>query len=477
MSGKREMAALEAQAADFSRGSVAGNIMNLAVPMMLAQLVNVLYNVVDRMYIGRIPGEGKLALTGLGLTFPIISIVTAFSNLFGQGGAPLFSIQRGKGNQEEAGHLMGNSFALLVISGLTLTVIGLLVKTPMLYLFGASDATYPYADAYLTVYLCGSIFVMIGLGMNGFINAQGFGKTGMMTVLVGAVINILLDPLFIFVFNMGVRGAALATVISQAVSALWVLRFLTGKKAGIRLELKKMRLKWRRALDITVMGTSGFMMSITNSLVQIFCNSTLQNYGGDAYVGVMTVLQSVRDVLMMPVNGLTNAAQPVMGFNYGARKYQRVCRGIRFTSIVCVLYTVAAWAVIWLFPEALIRIFNDDAELISLGVPSMHIYFFGFFMMSLQFAGQSVFVGLGKPKQAVCFSILRKVVIVVPLTVLLPAVGGLGTTGVFLAEPISNFIGGLACYLTMLFMVYWPMRKKPDEKTENPVDKNRESLV
>ena len=459
----KETAGSAVQATDFGKGSVARNIMNLAVPMMLAQLVNVLYNVVDRMYIGRIPGEGKLALIGLGLTFPILSIVTAFTNLFGQGGAPLFSIERGRKNEEEAGKIMGNSLTLLLISGAALTLVCLVLKKPMLYLFGASDATFPYADAYLTIYLCGSIFVMVGLGMNGFINSQGFGKTGMLTVMIGAVINLVLDPVFIFVFHLGVKGAAIATVISQGVSALWVLWFLTGKKAGLKLRLSAMRLKWERVKNITVMGLSGFMMAITNSLVQIFCNSTLQRYGGDDYVGVMTILQSVRDVLMMPVNGLTNAAQPVMGFNYGARKYQRVCKGIRFSSAACVIYTVAAWGVIWLFPEFLIRIFNSDAQMLALGVPSMHVYFFGFFMMSLQFAGQSVFVGLGRPKQAVFFSLLRKVVIVVPLTLLLPMVGGLGTTGVFLAEPISNFAGGLACYLTMLWLVYRPLRKMQDE--------------
>lgn len=443
---------------DFSKGSIIKNIINLALPMTLAQLINVLYNIVDRIYIGRMPENATLAMTGLGLTLPIITIVIAFANLFGMGGAPLCSIARGRGDHARAEKIMGNSFVLLVISGIILTVLGLLLKRPLLYLFGASDVTFPFADDYITIYLLGNLFVMIGLGMNSFINSQGFAKIGMLTVLLGAITNIILDPIFIFVFDLGIKGAALATIISQFVSSVWILKFLTGKKALLRLKVKYFKLDWNIVKSITSLGLSGFAMAITNSLVQILCNKTLQLYGGDLYVGVMTVINSIREVIMMPVNGLTSGAQPVMGFNYGARTYQRVRSAIKFVSVVCISYTLAAWGILHLFSEFFIRVFNQDEELIRLGLPAVRIYFFGFFMMSLQFAGQSTFVALGKSKHAIFFSILRKVIIVAPLTILLPGVFGLGVNGVFLAEPISNFIGGTACYLTMLRVV-WPELK------------------
>lgn len=293
---------------DFTKGSISGNIMRLAFPMMAAQLINVLYSVVDRVYIGHLPDASTLALTGLGLTFPIIMIITAFANLFGMGGAPLCSIARGKGDDRRAERIMGNSFAMLLISGVLLMIVCLIFKRPILYAFGASDQTFPYADDYVEIYLCGSLFVMIGLGMNSFINSQGFAKTGMMTVALGALVNILLDPVFIFIFGLGVRGAALATVLSQLLSALWVLRFLTGKKAIYRLSLKSMRLDFSLIGEISGLGLSGFIMSVTNSAVQIVCNASLQFYGGDIYVGVMTVLNSIREVLTMPVQGITNGA-------------------------------------------------------------------------------------------------------------------------------------------------------------------------
>lgn len=440
---------------DFSKGSVRGNILRLAGPMTLAQLINLLYNIIDRMYIGHLPENSTPALTGLGLTFPIITIVTAFSNLFGMGGSPLFSIARGKREEAQAGRIMGTTFSMLVISGLLLTVVVTLIKEPLLYLFGASDQTFPYADQYLTIYLLGSTFVMISLGMNNFINAQGFARKGMLTVLIGAVLNIVLDPIFIFLLGMGVQGAALATILSQLVSALWVLRFLTGKQAVVRLTLPNLRVHWPLLKNILGLGTSGFVMSITNGLVQIVCNATLQSWGGDIFVAVMTVINSIREVVSMPVNGLTNAAQPVLGFNYGAGEYRRVKSGIRFMSIICVTYTTLIWIVLLIFPRPFIHLFNSSTDLMTLGVPSMTIYFFGFFMMSLQFSGQSTFVALGKSKNAVFFSLFRKVVIVVPLTLLLPHVGGLGVYGVFLAEPISNFIGGAACFITMMRTV-WP---------------------
>ncbi len=440
---------------DFSQGSIIKNILGLAVPMTLAQLINVLYNIVDRIYIGRIPDHATMALTGLGLCLPIISMVMAFANLFGMGGAPLCSIERGRGNDEEAEAIMGNSFVMMILCGLALTVLGLIFKRPMLYLFGASDATISYADSYITIYLLGSIFVMVGLGMNSFINSQGFGKVGMLTVLLGAVSNLILDPVFIFVLGMGVQGAAWATIISQGLSALWIVRFLTGNKTILRLQKRSFRLKKQRVTAIIGLGLSGFTMSITNCSVQIMYNASLSRFGGDLYVGIMTVINSIREIISLPVNGITNSAQPVMGFNYGAGEYKRVKQAIIFMSAVSIIYTTILWSLVHGFPEFFIRIFNQDGDLVAAGVPAMQIYYFGFFMMSLQFAGQSVFVALGKSKNAVFFSIFRKVIIVIPLILILPNLFGLGTNGIFMAEPVSNFIGGIACFGTMLCTV-WP---------------------
>ena len=448
------MAAAE-QKNDFSKGSVVGNILKLALPMTLAQLINVMYNIVDRIYIGMIPENATLALTGLGLCLPIISIVTAFANVFGMGGAPLCSIERGRGNLEEAEKIMGNSFAMMVVTGIILTALGLAFKRPMLYLFGASDATIPYAESYITIYLMGNLFVMVGLGMNSFINSQGFGTIGMMTVLLGAIANIILDPIFIFIFHMGVQGAALATIISQFLSAAWIVAFLTGKKTILRLKISAFRVEAKRALRIVGLGLSGFTMSLTNSSVQIMYNAMLQKVGGDLYVGIMTVINSVREVISMPVTGVTNSAQPVLGFNYGAGEYKRVRGGIVFMSLCCIIYTTLIWMCVHGFPEFFIRIFNRNGDLVEAGIPAMRIYFFGFFMMSLQFAGQAVFVGLGKSKYAVFFSIFRKVIIVIPLIMILPTVFHLGTDGILMAEPVSNLIGGAACFGTMMFTI-WP---------------------
>lgn len=438
---------------DFSTGSVRRRILAQALPLTVAQLVHLLYNIVDRIYIGHLPEAGSMALTGLGITFPVMVLISAFTSLFGQGGTPLFSIARGKRDEKEATALMGNVFALLLLASAVLFVFCYTLRRPILFLFGASEASYAYADQYLRIYLLGTAFSMIVTGMNGFINAQGFPRVGMLTTILGAVLNILLDPVFIFVLDMGVAGAALATVISQAASAIWVLRFLTGKKALHRLQLKAMRISWARTKRIVSLGLSGFVMGGTTCLVQIVCNNQLQLYGGDLYVGVMTVLNSVREILSLPVSGLSNGAQPVMGFNYGARRYDRVKESIRFSAILGSIYTLLAWIGVMLIPRQLMGIFSSDAATITHGVEAMFIYFFGFVFMSFQFVGQITFQSLGRSKQAIFFSLLRKAVIVAPLTVLLPRLG-LGVHGVFLAEPISNAIGGLACFITMWRTVY-----------------------
>lgn len=445
---------MQEQKNDFGEGSIAGNIMSMAIPMTVAQILNLLYNMVDRIYIGHIPGAGSLALTGVGLTFPVISMIAAFANLFGMGGAPLCSIARGRQDFNQAQRIMQNAFCMLIGTGIFVTIAGFLIERPLLYAFGASDATYPFASDYLKIYLFGNLFVMIGLGMNPFINSQGFGKIGMITVTLGAVINILLDPLFIFVFHMGVRGAALATVIAQFGSAVWVLCFLFSDKPILRLRLKWEAPDWPVVRQIMTLGVSGFIMNFTNSVVQVVCNRQLQFYGGDLYVGVMTVLNSVRDVSTMGIQGIANGAQPVISFNYGAGKKERVKQGIRFMTVVCIIYTCVVWMVTLTFPGPLIRMFNSESKLVAAGIPAMHIYFFGFCFMALQFSGQSTFQALGEAKYAITFSIFRKIVIVVPLTFLLPMISGIGLFGVFLAEPISNVVGGCASFFTMLFVVW-----------------------
>ena len=438
----------------------------MAIPMTMAQLVNILYSVVDRMYLGHIPGSGQLELAGLGLSLPIISIIMGFANLCGMGGGPLCSIHRGRGEDKEAERVLGNSFVLLVIFGVGIPLLFLPFREPLLYFFGASNATYPYAQEYITIYLLGTPFVMVGLGLNPFINAQGFARRGMMTVLLGAVVNIVLDPVLIFGFDLGIRGAAWATVIAQAVSAAWVLKFLTGRKAILRLRTDCMPLAWPRVRRILGLGLSGFFVNLTNSLVQVVCNKTLFFYGGDLYVSVMTVINSIREVTFMGVQGITNGAQPVLGYNYGAECYQRVRQGIRFTVAATVGDAALIWAAAMLVPGVLIRIFNDGPELLAAGIPAMRIYFCMFVVMSLQMVSQAIYVALGRSKSAIFFSLLRKAIINAPLTVLLAI--PLGTTGVFVAEAISQLIGGLASSLTMYFTAYRPMSRLPDrgEKVE-----------
>ena len=438
---------------DFSQGKVWRRIVEQAIPLTLAQLVQLLYNIVDRIYIGHLPDAGSAALTGIGLTFPIVTLITAFTSLFAMGGGPLFSISRGSGDQQQASRILNNVFALLTFTSVVLMALCYAFKRPILFLFGASEASYVYAGAYLSIYLLGTPLTMLASGLNPFINAQGFPRIGMMTTVIGAVLNLILDPFFIFTLDMGVAGAAAATVISQAVSCIWVLRFLCSRRVALPLRPAHMRPKRKLVGRIISLGTAGFIMQATNCLVQIVCNSTLFRYGGDLYVGVMTVINSVRSVLDMPVFGINHGSHPVLGFNYGAKKYDRVRAGIRFTAVLGIAYTLVMWLIVFLFPTFFIRIFSSDPAMLEAAPHALHLYFFGFFFMSFQFAGQTAFQALGYAKHAIFFSLLRKAVIVAPLTLLLPRLG-LGVDGVFLAEPISNAIGGLACFVTMYFTVY-----------------------
>ncbi len=452
---------------DFSQGSIAKNILSLAIPLTVAQLTVVLYNVVDRAFIGHIDAVGRDAFTGIGLVMPATYIITAFANLCGTGGAPLFSIARGRGDNRQASRIMGVSFTLLVLLGGMLTAGFYLFQTPFLYLVGGSDETVVHARNYLQIYLVGVIPVMIGLGMNPFINAQGFGKVGMMTTLLGAVINLVLDPVLIFGLDMGVQGAALATVIAQACSAVWVLVFLTGQKAVLRLERSDIGLELPLLRRICGLGLTGFTFSITNSLVQALGNAQLQSYGassgsGDLYVAAMTAIVSVREIVFQPIRGLTQGAQPVIGYNYGAGKYSRVRESVRFLTVTCLGYNVLVWLLLLAFPRAFILLFNNDPALLAAGVPTMRVYYAAYVMMSFQMIGQNTFVALGRAKNAVFFSLFRKVILVVPLMLLLPRLWGLGAYGVFASEPVSDVLGGAACYITMMCTVWRDMRR-PDE--------------
>jgi putative MATE family efflux protein len=444
---------------DFSKGPVWKVILAQGLPLTLGQLVQLLYNVVDRIYLGHIEEGSSIALTGVGLTFPVITLIMAFTALFGSGGIPLFSIARGAGDVERAKKILGTSFALLLVSSVVLTVLGQVFCCPILFMFGASEESYIYAESYLRIYLAGTTFSMLSVGLSGYINAQGFPGTGMLTTVIGAAANIILDPVFIFALDMGVAGAAIATVISQALSCVWVLIFLTGKRAILRITAKTVGFFRDIIKDIMKLGTVGFIMQGTTFLVQGACNSTLQTYGGDLYVGIMTVLNSIREIFMLPLSGVISGSQPVIGFNYGAKRYDRVKTAIKFNTIVGSLYMLAAWLAIILFPRVWFSIFSNDAVLMDSGIKALRVYFFGFVFMALQVAGQSTFQGLGYAKHAIFFSLLRKVVIVLPLTLILPRVG-LGIMGVFMAEPISNAIGGIACYTTMMKSVYRKLGKK-----------------
>lgn len=441
---------------DFSKGSVRRAILMQSGPLLIAQLIQLLYNVVDRVYIGRIPGVQGAALTGVGIVFPVISLITAFTDWFGVGGAPLFSIARGAGDRERARRLLGTTAWLLLWGSILITLLGILFVQPILYLFGASDATYPYAADYLRIYILGTVFFMCSSGLNYFINAQGFPKFGMMTTLLGAALNIVLDPILIFGMGWGVRGAAIATVLSQTVSAAWVFRFLLSGRADYRLECTLIRGDRRLLREILTLGFSGFIMKATNSLVQVVCNVQLRRFGGDLYVGIITIINSIRSIIELPLMTVTHGSQPVLAYQYGAKSFRRLRQGIAFQFLCGILYSLLVWLAVLRFPRFFVGIFTNSTEMLTHGVEAVRIYFASFIFMVGQSGSQTVFVSLGKSRRAIFFSMLRKVVIVVPLTLLLPCF--MGVNGVFAAEPVSNLLGGSAAFLTMYFTVY---RKLP----------------
>jgi putative MATE family efflux protein len=447
---------------DFENGKVGKNILMTAVPMLIAQVTSLLYNIVDRIYIGRIPEVGTEALGAVGITFPVIILITGFTNMFGLGGAPLFSIEMGRGNREKAAAILNTVFRLEVIAAVLLMAAGEIFASPLLAVFGATEAEMAYALPYLRIYLAGTVFTMVSTGLNPFINAQGYATTGMITVIAGAAANIALDPVFMFALAMGVSGAAIATVISQILSFALVMGFFRSRKNEYRLQPSGKICSGDRnrpasflpqAGNITGLGITPFTMQATNSLVSLCCNHVLMKTGGLAFVSVMTVISSVRQILDTPALAITEGASPVISYNYGARKNKNVLSAIFIMGCVTIGYTALMWLLIEQLPGFFIGIFTADETLQKAAVYPLHLYFFAFVFQGLQYIGQGVFKALGEKKFAVFFSIFRKVILVVPLTFLLPYVFGMGTDGVFAAEPVSNLIGGSASFITMLIVV------------------------
>lgn len=414
-------------------------MLKLAVPTVAAQLINMLYNIVDRIYIGHIPEVGSTALTGVGVTFPIITLVSAFAAFAGQGGAPLASIQLGAGRRDEAERILGNSLVLLLAASLLLTVGFSMYKEPILYAFGASDATIGYAVDYIRIYLLGTIFVQLALGLNSFISAQGKALVAMLSVLIGAILNIVLDPIFIFLLDWGVQGAALATILSQAVSACWVFGFLCSRHSGLRIRRSNLRPSARVIGRIASLGVAPFIMQSTESLVTVVLNVGAQKYGGDLYVASITILQSVMQIIVMPSHGITTGVQPIMSYNYGAKNYARVRAVFHRLLAVTMTVTTAAFLLVALFPAAVALMFNDDPELVALVGRVMPLFFGGVWAFGAQVACQSTFMALGQAKTSLFLALLRKIILLVPLAVLLPWLSG-SVMGLYAAEPVADFL-------------------------------------
>lgn len=424
-------------------------MLSLALPTVLAQLINVLYNVVDRIYIGHMQGDGNLALTGVGVTLPIITLIAAFSAFAGAGGAPLAAIELGKKDERKASLIMGNSAWLLVFFSIVLTIGFLIFKVPVLYAFGASSKTIAYANEYITIYLLGTIFVQLALGLNAFISGQGAAKAAMLSVLIGAVINIVLDPIFIFALHLGVRGAALATVISQFVSAVWVVSFLKSKRSVLYLKL--VRPDKSLILKIAALGIAPFVMQSTESLVTITFNTGLQRYGGDLYVGSMSILMSIMQLIVIPVNGITQGVQPIVSYNYGAGNRLRVKETVIRLVSVCLLGTLILAGVAIFCPSIYASMFTNDAELVALTCRIMPIFFLGIAIFGIQAACQSTFLALGQAKVSLFIATLRKIILLIPLALILPKF--LGVKGIYIAEPVSDVISvivtSVLCVITL----------------------------
>ena len=437
---------------DLGNGRIGKLLVNLAIPSIIAQIVNLLYNIVDRIFIGRMP-NGELAMAGVGVAMPVILLVSAFSALIGMGGAPLTAIKMGEQDNDGAEKIMSNSFSMLNIVGVILTIVFFIFKEPILWAFGGSEATIGYALDYLSIYIIGTIFVQISMGMNPFINTQGFAKIGMFTVAIGAVINIILDPIFIFGFNMGLRGAALATITAQAVSAIFVLNFLFGKKTILKIRKKYLKIDKKIIFSIVSLGVAPFIMQATESLVLISLNNQLSKYGGDLAIGAMTIMSSIMQMITMPLMGLTQGAQPIISYNFGAKNIDRVKKTFKLLLISCLTYSTVMVVLLMIFPEFFVGIFNDKPELVEITSWSIKIYFSGMFIFGAQIACQQTFLALGQAKISLLLALLRKVILLVPLIFILPMFMKNGLQAVLIAEPVADIV---ACLTTIIsFSIFY----------------------
>lgn len=439
-------------------------LLKLAAPTVVAQLVNLLYNIVDRIYIGHMPQVGALALTGIGLCFPVVYLISAFTMLIAQGGAPRAAIAMGEGDNDRAEQIMGGCFTCLVAVAVALTVLFWLFGEQLLWIFGCSEETIVYALPYMRIYSSGSLFVMMALGMNMFVTTQGFATVSMRTVLIGAVCNIILDPIFIYGLDMGVEGAALATVISQAVSGIWVVRFLTGAKTALRLKKSTLRPSWTLMAPVLALGVSPFVMQSTEALLNISFNSSLQRYGGDVAVGAMTVASTVMQMVWIPVQGLGQGAQPIISYNYGARNAKRVKDAFFALLKAGCVFMFTFWLLVQLFPRFFISIFNNDPQLVDTTVWALRVYTAVLGLFGIQMSVQQTFTAIGKAKASLFIACLRKVILLIPLIFILPFFFENKVLAVFLAEPVSDFISVAASAVTFYFVFRPAMAELEKEK-------------
>ena len=430
-------------------------LLKLSIPTVIAQLINMLYNIVDRIYIGHIPGEGSLALTGVGVCMPIIMIVSAFAALVSSGGAPRASICMGKQEDEAAEQILGNCFTLQIVVSIVLTAILQIWGKDLLLAFGASENTIRYATDYMHIYAFGTLFVQLTLGMNSFITAQGFTTISMVSVVIGALCNIILDPIFIFAFHMGVKGAALATILSQAVSTIWVIRFLCGNKTQIHLRRKYMRLQPKVFLPCVALGLASFIMQASESIVAVCFNSSLLRYGGDIAVGTMTILTSVMQFAMLPLQGIAQGSQPISSYNYGAKNADRVKKTFRLLVITCLTYSVIFWIIVQLIPKVFVSLFTSDGALVAFAAPMLRIYMGGMLLFGIQIACQMTFTALGNATSSIIVAVTRKFILLLPLIYIMPHMVSDKTMGVYLAEPVADFIA--VTFTAILF--YFQFRK------------------
>ena len=457
-------------------GSIGKLLFSLAMPNIFAQLVNMLYNVVDRMFIGHIPQIGATALTGVGVAFPLIMLLGAFSSLVGMGGAPHASIKMGEGKKDEAEEIIGNSFSLLMILSVVLTLVFLLFGKQMLVLFGASEATLPYAWTYLKICSIGTLFVQLSLGLAPFISGQGFAKESMIAVLIGAVVNIILDPIFIYGLNMGVAGAAIATVISQALSSIYILYFLTGKTTALALKKKFLSIRKEVILPVLLLGLSPFIMQSTESVLNVAFNRSLQMYGGDVYVGAMTIAASLMQILFLPLIGLTQGSQPIISYNYGAKENDRVRKTVNYLLVVSVVFAGIFWLAIRFFPEAFIAIFSTDPSLVAVTTKTLNIYMAAAFLMGAQIACQQTFLALGQAKISIVLSLLRKIVFLIPFIYIFPMLMNNKTHAVLFAQPVADI---LSVVITCVAFYYFfnKLLKRNTFKSPSILDDVGESSV